>query len=190
MGCGLSVEKKEFNLSKLEVEIEKEKKDKMPFFSFNGQKFKARIVDVYDGDTFYACFYLKDDIIKMKCRAYGYDSPEMKPPLNNFNREQVKEMANQARERFMQLVNFDEPGFLVTLECKEFDKYGRLLCEVYVDDVNINQIMVVEGQGKPYYGGSKDVIESVNIEIKKDDVKQEEKKEEVKKIDRKVSVRK
>lgn len=177
MGCGLSVEKKELNLSNLQTDTDEENKKKVPFFSLNGQKFKARIVDVYDGDTFYACFYYKDEIIKMKCRAFGYDSPEMKPPLNHFNRDEVKAMALQAKERFMQLVNFEEPGHLVTLDCKEFDKYGRLLCEVFVDDVNINEVMVKEGQGKPYFGGSKDTPKEDDKKDKKDEKKDDKKLE-------------
>ena len=53
---------------------------------------------------------------------------------------------------------------IVILECLKWDKYGRLLAIVYLQhsrlffcniDENINNWMVEEGLGKPYYGGKK-----------------------------------
>ena len=39
-----------------------------------------------------------------------------------------------------------------------FDKYGRLLINFWnnVDKKSINEIMILEGHGKPYNGGSKE----------------------------------
>ena len=136
-----------------EIEL---KDNSVKLFSFNGLKCKARIIDVYDGDTFTACFMHKDEIIKVKCRCNGYDSPEMKPLLSDPNRDKIKEMAIKAKERFCELVKFNKPKQLVDLQCYEFEKYGRLLCDVYVDKIHINSIMLKEGHGKEYSGGTKD----------------------------------
>ena len=49
---------------------------------------------------------------------------------------------------------------LVKIECLEFDKYGRLLIKVFnnVDELSLNEIMVNEGHGKWYDGGTKDTV--------------------------------
>ena len=41
--------------------------------------FRAKVVDVYDGDTVTIVIFNKCGFEKHKLRMYGYDSPEMKP---------------------------------------------------------------------------------------------------------------
>merc|ERR1719336_3868618 len=50
-------------------------------------------------------------------------------------------------------------GKTVELQLEEFDKYGRLLCEVLVDGENLNDWMLAEGYGVPYHGGTKQDID-------------------------------
>ena len=38
----------------------------------------------------------------------------------------------------------------------KFDKYGRILVKVYKNNVDINQWMIDQGHGYPYYGGKKE----------------------------------
>ena len=66
-------------------------------FSLNGMTFNAKVVDVYDGDTCTVIFYYKDEPIKFKCRCKGYDSPEMKPPKDAKNRDDIIKNANLAK---------------------------------------------------------------------------------------------
>jgi endonuclease YncB( thermonuclease family) len=129
--------------------------DSIPYFSFKDKTFSIKPCNIYDGDTFTACFFYKDEFIKYKCRCYGYDSPEMKPLLSNPNRDQEKELALIAKNRFIELLSSSDN---ITIKCGDFDKYGRLLVTVYSDKFNksINDIMVEEGHGKPYFGGTKD----------------------------------
>lgn len=56
-------------------------------FTFNGIITKARVIDVYDGDTVTIVFYFHDIPIKDSFRLFGYDSPEMKPPKTLINRD-------------------------------------------------------------------------------------------------------
>ncbi len=51
------------------------------------------------------------------------------------------------------------PSGLVKIECLEFDKYGRMLLNVFnmIDTKSINEIMIEEKHGKPYFGGTKDI---------------------------------
>lgn len=137
--------------------------EKIPIFSFKGRAFIARIVDIYDGDTCTVLFKFNGEVLKYKVRAYGYDCAEMKPKKDDPNREKEKALAVAARNRFIELVGGTDT--VVRIECLEFDKYGRILAYFYPlvvtpkpDHSNsINQIMITEGHGKPYFGGTKDL---------------------------------
>jgi endonuclease YncB( thermonuclease family) len=129
----------------------------IPIFSFNGLETQAKIVDVYDGDTFKACFKHNGKIIKYTCRTTGYDSPEMKPLKTKPNRDIEIAAAKRARDYFKMLVNFEDTKSIVYLKFGKFDKYGRILTTVFTDDnpLSVNDIMLKNGQGTPYDGGTK-----------------------------------
>ena len=131
--------------------------NEIKYFSFEGNIFYAKHCNIYDGDTFSVIFDYKGDLIKYKCRCMGYDTAEMKPSLNNPNRENEKELAHKAKNRLEELLNKHETK-LIKIECLNFDKYGRLLVNVWnmVDEKSINQIMIEEGHGKAYSGGTKE----------------------------------
>ena len=82
----------------------------------------------------------------------GYDSPEMKPRLNNENREDIIVKAKLAKKRLQELTKK-----CIRIECLQFDKYGRLLGNLYTyrQNEHINQIMIDEGHGYIYDGGTK-----------------------------------
>ena len=62
-------------------------KDNINFFSFDGKKITAKVVDIYDGDTITVVFRDGGRLIKHRVRLIGYDSPEMKPLLSHPNRQ-------------------------------------------------------------------------------------------------------
>ena len=137
----------------------------VPLFTFNGKIIIARIVECYDGDTCTIIFDHKGEIIKYKLRAYGYDCAEMKPRLDKENREDEVDAAKKAKTRFLELLDTKSPNNAqrcFQIECLDFDKYGRILGNIYpIDaiigkDESINNIMVKEGHGKPYFGGKKE----------------------------------
>ena len=133
---------------------------KIPLFSFKDKVIVARVVDVYDGDTFTALFEYNGEIMKYKCRAMGYDCAEMKPRKDDPNREQEKALALKAKNRFIELIGGEDT--MIQIKCLEFDKYGRILTYVYPlngdvqNDESINSIMIREKHGKPYEGGTKE----------------------------------
>lgn len=125
--------------------------DDISIFSLNGYSTQAKVVDVYDGDTCTIVFKWEGKYRKFKCRCYGYDSPEMKPRLNIENRDEIKENAVKAKERLIELT-----ADIVRIECMDFDKYGRLLVKLYKNNNSlINDIMINEGHGYVYHGGTK-----------------------------------
>lgn len=137
--------------------IEKQDKEKMKCFSFKDHIFYGYPTNIYDGDTFSLLFVYKDEVIKYRCRCTGYDSPEMKPSLSNQNRDNEKALAHKAKERLIELLGKHETK-MIKVKCGDFDKYGRLLIEIWnmVDNESINEIMIKEGHGKPYNGGTKE----------------------------------
>jgi endonuclease YncB( thermonuclease family) len=114
--------------------------------------------NIYDGDTFSLIFEYNGETIKYRCRCFGYDSPEMKPSLQNPNRDKEKDLAKLAKTRFTQLLTKNSNG-LIRVKCYKFDKYGRILVDIWndVDEKSVNDIMVEEGHGKKYDGGKKEL---------------------------------
>jgi len=135
-------------------------------FSYKGLKFNAKIVDVYDGDTLTVVFRYRGELQQHSVRMIGYDSPEMKPPKTKPDREHEIAAAKEARKALMTITGFDEQStHLVSIECHAFDKYGRILVNLYTkrrnrwwswrECINVNQWMIDRGYGVPYDGGSK-----------------------------------
>ena len=129
---------------------------KIPLFTLKGLKTKGRICDVYDGDTCKVVFRMNDEINRWNVRMTGYDTPEMRPPKSQANRELEIAAAKQAKSYLQSLIM--NPEQLVYIKCGEFDKYGRLLGEIYIkkdDSKSVNQMMIEQGHGYAYDGGTK-----------------------------------
>lgn len=124
-----------------------------PTFSLNGKKCKGKILKIYDGDTLWIALPVLDQIYKYKARMYGYDSPEMKPLVTLSNRDDIIANAEKAKKRLEELTLCLD---LIDVELLDFDKYGRILIKIYNNGVCINDQMVQEGFGKPYFGGHKE----------------------------------
>jgi len=132
----------------------KYKTNDLKLYKLNGS-FRAKVVDVYDGDTITIILFNKCGFEKHKLRMYGYDSPEIKPKLNIPNREDEIAKAKEAKKYLSDIVLNN----IVEFESMGFDKYGRLLGKIYKIDfcskVELNQLMIDNGHGYPYYGGKK-----------------------------------
>ena len=133
-------------------------RESMPCFSFNEKTFYGIPTNIYDGDTFSLIFEYNGETIKYRCRCFGYDSPEMKPSLQNPNRDKEKDLAKLAKTRFTELLT-KNPNGVIRVKCYKFDKYGRILVDIWndVDEKSVNDIMIEEGHGKKYDGGKKEL---------------------------------
>jgi len=140
-------------------------------FTFAGIVTKAKVVDVYDGDTVTIVFYHNNQPIKDSFRMLGYDAPEMKPRLNVPNRELHMQAARVAREKLLSHVT----GKLVWVRFTEEEKYGRLMGEMFHissksedkflgNEQNINDWMIKEGYGKAYDGGHKSEFTKTDLQ--------------------------
>lgn len=119
-------------------------------FSFDGYKTQGKVVYVYDGDTVHIVIPLKEtnQLVKIKTRLNGIDTPEMRVP-------EQKQQAIKAKSRLNELLQ--ETQYLVNVHCGNFDKYGRVLVDIYSPkyDLSINQILVNEGYAYEYHGKTK-----------------------------------
>ena len=109
------------------------------------------MVDVYDGDTVKVCFAFSGKFYKFPIRMLGYNSAEMKLPKTDPDYDAIKGKAIAARDYLRSLIL----GKVVFIQCFDYDKYGRILANVYLDhtlteQVCVNQMMIANGHGKPY----------------------------------------
>lgn len=132
-------------------------------FSFNGIVSKAKVVNVYDGDTVTIVFFYQDKPIKDSFRMLDYDTPELKPSLALPHRDLHIQAAKCARDYLKSLIL----NQLVWVKFSQEDKYGRLMGHLYLinelhsdtyngDETCINDDMLSKGYGKPYHGGHKE----------------------------------
>jgi len=120
-------------------------------FSLDGFTTIAKVCKVYDGDTITTIFKYKGEYNKWSIRIYGIDTPE----IRTSNVEE--KAAGIAARDFLQDRILNK---IVRLECKEFDKYGRLLANVFFEDQNISETMIEQNMAKPYFGGKKEIFAS------------------------------
>lgn len=117
------------------------------YISFENKQMTGKVVKVYDGDTVDICMHLGNSIYKFKCRLLHYDAPEIRSK-NTYEKE-ISQISKKALESLV----LDK---VVSVHCKKYDKYGRILCEVITDtDVNVNQYMLDNHYGVPYNGKGK-----------------------------------
>lgn len=121
--------------------------DEAPNFSLDGFETKAKIVSSYDGDSFHAIFKFKGTFYNWNCRLDGIDTPELRT-----KNKLEKKHAIKARDRLRDLIL----NKIVTIKCGKFDKYGRLLTKVYINDTNVANELIKHGFGKKYDGGKKE----------------------------------
>jgi endonuclease YncB( thermonuclease family) len=159
------------------------------FFTLNGIKTYARLVDVYDGDTITCIIPIFNKYYKFHIRLNDLDTCEIKS-----KNEELKKRALLARHKILNIVcknnildihcsrkeiqhYLSKNTYLVYLECLTFDKYGRLLANVYethTSEQTFSQLLIKERLGYLYHGKRKlneneEIIDLTQHDIKIDD---------------------
>jgi len=119
----------------------------VPMFSLNGYVTEAKIVKVYDGDTVHIVFKFFEKYYKWIGRIAHVDTPE----LRTKNLEEKKK-GYEVRDKLRELI-LDK---VVQVHCHEFDKYGRLLLDIQIGDVKVDEWLISNGYAKKYEGGTKE----------------------------------
>jgi hypothetical protein len=146
-------------------------------FSLDGKNMWGKVVYVYDGDTVHIVFKIDNELVKFNCRLSGIDSPEIAPKnISDVKVKKEEELSAIKCRNYLisrvilipvekETMNKNEvkaicakSTHLVWVKCKEFDKYGRLLVELYDDPNSIksfNEDMIEKKYAIGYDGGTK-----------------------------------
>ena len=109
----------------------------------------GRVIKCYDADTITIASklpYKESPLYRLSVRLSGIDAPEIKGKS-----EEEKELAKQARDFVSNLIL----NKYVRLENVESEKYGRILADVYIGDVHLNDLLIRERYAVKYGGGTK-----------------------------------
>jgi endonuclease YncB( thermonuclease family) len=109
----------------------------------------GKVIKVYDGDTITIISklpYTEGPIYRFLVRLNGIDSPEIKGHTVN-----EKELARHSRDALSNLIL----GKIVTLKNISTEKYGRILADVYMGDLCINDWMLTNKYAVKYDGRTK-----------------------------------
>lgn len=140
-------------------------------FSLNGQVSLGVVVDCYDGDTCTIVMMYHRTATSFRCRLLGIDTPELADPS-------TKQQALLARNALISMVttqvftdmstnreavrkHLDTYKKLMRIDCGDWDKYGRLLVQIFPNDpssdikFSCNQMLLDGGYAKAYDGGTK-----------------------------------
>ena len=121
-------------------------------------EYACKVERVVDGDTVDVVLNLGFDIMyKSRVRLYGIDTPESR--TRNLDEKARGKMASAF------LKNAIDTGEKVVIQTKLKDsrgKFGRVLGNIIVDGININQLMIDNYHAAAYFGQSKEAIEAVH----------------------------
>ena len=142
-----------------------------PQFSLKGLSVTARVVDVHDGDTVTVVFVFNGKLCKFQIRLAGIDSCEM-----TSKNERAKALSIAARNRVIHLITLGDSctipltnrkcihialaqkQYTVHLKCFDFDKWGRVLGNIYLCETStksISDTLLDEFLAYPYNGATK-----------------------------------
>jgi micrococcal nuclease len=109
----------------------------------------GQVIKVYDGDSITIAGYLpmyNSPLFRFSVRLNGIDTAEIKG-----KNEDEKAAAKEARDALSKLILHKE----IVLKNVGTEKYGRVLADVYLDDLCINDWLISEHYAVKYDGGTK-----------------------------------
>ena len=110
---------------------------------------EGEVIHVYDGDTITIVSKLPYDaspLYRFSIRLAGIDCAEIKGKT-----EQEKELAQEAKCALQKLIL----NKVVLLKNLKTEKYGRVLADVYLGDLHVNQWLLDNKYAVQYSGGKK-----------------------------------
>ncbi len=110
---------------------------------------KGIVIKVYDGDTITIASklpYPASPLYRFSVRLNGIDCPEIKG-----KDEHEKHCAQIAKQEMSNLIL----NKVVTLKNVQTEKYGRILADVYIGDLQLNKHMIEKRLAVSYDGGTK-----------------------------------
>ena len=111
----------------------------------------GQVIKVYDGDTITIATrlpYKDSPLYRFPIRLKGIDSAEIKSKNEN-----EKKHAINARDALSELILHKT----VVIKNIENEKYGRMLADVYLGEIYLNDWMIDKGYAVKYDGGTKQI---------------------------------
>ena len=136
-----------------------------PEFTLNGLNTTGRLVNIIDGDSVSIVLPVFNNFYNYNIRLSGIDTCEMRS-----KNEKCRNLAIKARDTLLGLVTrkgeykLDKNVVLVFVECLDFDKYGRLLANVFFDKINLSEYLLKHKLAYHYIGHTK-LTEEEQLEI-------------------------
>lgn len=109
----------------------------------------GKVIKVYDGDTITIATklpYENSPFFRFSVRLRGIDCPEIRTKNEN-----EKKCAKIAKQLLVDHIYHK----IVTLKNVDYDKYGRVLADVYLDNINITSLLIDKKLAVVYDGGTK-----------------------------------
>jgi endonuclease YncB( thermonuclease family) len=109
----------------------------------------GQVIKVYDGDTITIAskLQIKDSpLYRFSVRLNGIDTPEIKGQS-----EDEKSVAKEARDALTAMILHKN----IHLKNVTTEKYGRILADVYLDNLHINNWLIEQRFAVTYDGGTK-----------------------------------
>jgi endonuclease YncB( thermonuclease family) len=137
-------------------------------FSFNGLNCMSRVIDIIDGDTIKTIIPFKDEYYKIIVRLNNIDTCETRSKC-----EENKKLGLDAKKRIYNLITgktidiidkkfikneLNNNFYQVYIKCYDFDKYGRVLADIYIspdNDESFSSILIKEKLAYIYTGKTK-----------------------------------
>jgi endonuclease YncB( thermonuclease family) len=117
----------------------------LDYFTFSGDKFRGKVLSVYDGDTLSVAFRWHGQLMRWKIRVLGVDTPELRGTSGL-----MKIVALKAK----QFVLDNYVGKLVKISCSDFGSFGRLLAHIQLleDTETLTERLLAAHLGIAYSG--------------------------------------
>ena len=107
-------------------------------------EFGAKLIRVVDGDTVDANVDLGFNVwVKQRIRLYGIDAPETR------TRDLKEKQAGfETKKRLSELLEKNDGSFV--LKSHGIGKYGRCLGTLFIDNIDLNKLLLNEGLAGEY----------------------------------------
>ena len=123
--------------------------------------YNAKVKRIVDGDTLDAYIDLGFDVwVTKRIRFMGIDTPESRT-----SDLVEKRYGKGAKHRLVEMLEGNDNKFIV--RSHGTGKFGRVLGELFIGDLNINEQMIKEGHAVAYFGGSKQEVKDALLNARK-----------------------
>ena len=122
-------------------------------------EYRAKITKVIDGDTIRADIDLGFDMIlsNQTIRLYGVDAPESR--TRDLEEKYYGNLTKEFLKRYIKNNNI----VILKTHLDKKGKFGRILGEIYLNNLNVNQLLIDENLAVEYHGQSKHDIQKEHL---------------------------